>query len=179
MKYIVKDNDGNILAFADHEFHGSEPCPCDVIRYPDGGLYRVDALPTVYGNPGTSEQQIGGECPMGWVTMSGPRPSDTYGDDGTVIKTWIAKESGEWEPVSTAPSRIRTERDRRLSDCAWIVERHRDQLASGEATTLTEEQYRAWLGYRQELRDIPQQLGFPWGGPDDPDCPWPVEPLSK
>ena len=25
----------------------------------------------------------------------------------------------------------------------------------------------------QDLRDIPQQPGFPWGGPDDPECPWP------
>lgn len=30
--------------------------------------------------------------------------------------------------------------------------------------------------YRQALRDIPQQQGFPWNGPDDPACPWPVEP---
>lgn len=28
--------------------------------------------------------------------------------------------------------------------------------------------------YRQALRDLPQQPGFPWGGPDDPECPWPV-----
>lgn len=28
--------------------------------------------------------------------------------------------------------------------------------------------------YRQALRDIPQQQGFPWGGPDDPACPWPT-----
>lgn len=27
--------------------------------------------------------------------------------------------------------------------------------------------------YRQALRDLPQQPGFPWGGPDDPECPWP------
>lgn len=27
--------------------------------------------------------------------------------------------------------------------------------------------------YRQALRDLPEQLGFPWGGPDDPACPWP------
>ena len=27
--------------------------------------------------------------------------------------------------------------------------------------------------YRQALRDIPQQPGFPWGGPDDPECTWP------
>ena len=28
--------------------------------------------------------------------------------------------------------------------------------------------------YRQALRDLPEQLGFPWGGPDDPAIPWPV-----
>lgn len=27
--------------------------------------------------------------------------------------------------------------------------------------------------YRQALRDLPQQPGFPWDGPDDPACPWP------
>lgn len=27
--------------------------------------------------------------------------------------------------------------------------------------------------YRQALRDLPQQPGFPWGGPDDPECTWP------
>lgn len=30
--------------------------------------------------------------------------------------------------------------------------------------------------YRQALRDLPEQLGFPWNGPDDPACPWPLEP---
>lgn len=71
---------------------------------------------------------------------------------------------------------VRTMRAAKLGNCSWIVERHRDQLARGEVTTLTNEQYQAWLGYRQALRDIPQQLGFPWNGPDDPACPWPVEP---
>ena len=74
---------------------------------------------------------------------------------------------------------MRTERDRRLSDCAWIVERHRDQLENGEATTLTDGEYQAWLGYRQALRDLPQQPGFPWlgGDADDTQCPWPTAPI--
>lgn len=74
-------------------------------------------------------------------------------------------------------TRVRTERDRRLSDCTWIVERHRDQLASGGETTLTDAGYQNWLAYRQALRDLPQQPGFPWTGPDDPACPWPVMPV--
>lgn len=76
-------------------------------------------------------------------------------------------------------TRVRTERDRRLSDCTWIVERHRDQLENDEATTLTDGQYQAWLGYRQTLRDLPQQPGFPWlgGDADDTQCPWPTAPI--
>lgn len=176
MDYITTDDAGRITAFADWQFPGSTPCPCGVVRYPDGRLYRTDNLPPLYAVPGTADQQIGGKCPDGGVMMSGPRPEDIRDASGGVVETWIASPQGSWERTSTAPSRIRAERDRRLEESTWIVERHRDQLASGEATTLTEEQYRAWLGYRQDLRDIPQQLGFPWNGPDDPACPWPVEP---
>jgi len=176
MTYITTDNYGNIIASADWQFPGSEPCPCEVIRYPNGQLYRADTLPPVYAVPGTAEQKIGGECPDGGVMMSGPRPEDVKDTEGRVTETWVASQQGTWERITTAPSRIRFERDRRLEESAWIVERHRDQLASGGETTLTDEQYQAWLGYRQALRDIPQQLGFPWNGPDDPACPWPAMP---
>ena len=66
----------------------------------------------------------------------------------------------------------------RLAACAWLVERHRDQLASCGETTLTDAGYLNWLAYRQALRDLPQQPGFPWEGPDDPVCPWPAEPAN-
>ena len=108
--------------------------------------------------------------------MSGLRPEDAKDVSGVVIGTWIASGAGSWEYVNAAPSRIRAERDRRLEESTWIVERHRDQLASGEETTLTDVEYQDWLSYRQALRDLPQQEGFPWNGPDDPACPWPVEP---
>ena len=74
-------------------------------------------------------------------------------------------------------ARIRAERDYRLEESAWIVERHRDQLDNGEETTLTDVGYQEWLAYRQALRDLPAQSGFPWQGEDDPACPWPVEPV--
>lgn len=73
-------------------------------------------------------------------------------------------------------AQVRAVRDTRLEACTWIVERHRDQLDAGKATTLTPDEYQAWLTYRQALRDLPQQPGFPWAGPDDPECPWPEEP---
>lgn len=41
---------------------------------------------------------------------------------------------------------------------------------------ISQEKLEEIKAYRQALRDLPQQLGFPWQGPDDPACPWPVEP---
>lgn len=174
--YIMTDDTGRVIASADWQFPGSEPCPCEVIRYPDGQLYRADTLPPVYAVPGTVDQQIGGKCPDGGVMMCGPRPEDIRDASGVVTETWIASQQGVWERITTAPSRIRAERDRRLEESTWIVERHRDQLSSGRETTLTDAEYQSWLGYRQALRDIPQQMGFPWNGPDDPACPWPDTP---
>lgn len=175
MPYIKTDIEGNITAWAEHEFKDSVFCPCAVVWYPDGKFYRTDNLPSVYAVPGYAKQQIG-ECPDGGVMMSGPRPEDVRDASGVVTETWVASQQGAWEKISTASSRLRAERDHRLAESTWIVERHRDQLASDEATTLTDEQYQAWLDYRQALRDVPQQPGFPWNGPDDPACPWPVIP---
>lgn len=157
MIYITKSEDGRITAVADWQFPDSEAC---------------DKLPPVYAKVGAADQQIGGICPDGWVLMSGLCPK-SCDNNGTV---YFAGNDGEWHISDTDALRIRIQRNRLLSDCAWIVERHRDQLENGEATTLTDEQYQEWLGYRQALRDIPQQPGFPWDGPDDPACPWPDTP---
>ena len=173
--YVTTDSTGRITACSPWPFPEASLCQCEVVSYPDGKFYRSDALPQVYAIPGSAEQYVG-ECPAGGVMMPGPRPEDVRDVSGVVTETWVASQQGSWEKISTASSRIREERDRRLEESTWIVERHRDQLASGEATTLTKGQYQAWLGYRQALRDIPQQPGFPWNGPDDPACPWPNTP---
>ena len=77
------------------------------------------------------------------------------------------------EPARAA--RIRSERDRRLNTTTWLVERHKEQTAGNIETSITGEDYAGLLAYRQALRDLPQQEGFPWEGPDDPKCPWPDE----
>lgn len=56
---------------------------------------------------------------------------------------------------------VRTERDRLLAECDWT------QLADAP---LGEDEREAWRSYRQELRDMPQQTGFPAA------VAWPVEP---
>ncbi|HEX7906750.1 MAG TPA: phage tail assembly chaperone [Paraburkholderia sp.] len=55
----------------------------------------------------------------------------------------------------------RAQRDLLVSQCDWVVNRHRDQIDAGVTTSLTSTQYQAWLTYRQSLRDIPKQSGWP------------------
>lgn len=63
-----------------------------------------------------------------------------------------------WEPD---PAPARAERNARLAACDWT------RL---DDAPLTEEQRAAWAAYRQALRDVPEQPGFPLA------CEWPVPP---
>lgn len=66
--------------------------------------------------------------------------------------------------------RIRYERDVRLRKC--------DKMNPMRWASMTEEQQRAWVTYRQALLDVPQQEGFPWNGDLDK-APWPTMPADK
>ncbi|MHA3062494.1 phage tail assembly chaperone [Acinetobacter sp. ANC 4641] len=66
------------------------------------------------------------------------------------------------EPIAPDPAvDVRIKRDQLLNDTQWLVQRHRDQTEIGEPTTLTLDQYKALMTYRQALRDVPTQSGFP------------------
>ena len=58
-------------------------------------------------------------------------------------------------------SEARSKRDVLLNDTQWFIDRHRDQLDAGLPTTLTIAQHAALLAYRQALREVPEQEGFP------------------
>lgn len=62
---------------------------------------------------------------------------------------------------------VRAERDRRITATDYLVM---------PDYPLSQENLEEIKTYRQSLRDLPQQPGFPWNGPDDPACPWPVKP---
>ena len=120
-------------------------------------------------------------------------------DSGYVITKnglpyWVPREDKEWEsvqeyatahpecvteeqpyvpPVPTTEelaARVRAERDRRIAETDYLVM---------PDYPLSQEKLEEIKVYRQALRDLPEQLGFPWNGPDDPACPWPVEQFSK
>ena len=82
-----------------------------------------------------------------------PKPSQ-YSIFDFVTKQWIANET-------LAISDVSTKRQRVLYASDWT------QLPNGPLTTA---QQAAWATYRQELRDIPSQSGYPFN------VVWPVAP---
>lgn len=83
----------------------------------------------------------------------------------------------EYNSLEARADRIRSERNRRLDATTWLVERHKEQTAGNIETSLTGKDYAGLLTYRQALRDLPQQQGFPWSGDiNAPDVPWPIMP---
>ena len=57
---------------------------------------------------------------------------------------------------------VREDRNKRLADCDWRVIKHLE---------LNENSPGVWEVYRQNLRDVPAQAGFPW------EVIWPTEPV--
>ena len=67
----------------------------------------------------------------------------------------LIKNQGDW-------TRLRAERNRRLTECDWT------QLPD---SPLTQEERTSWCVYRQALRDLPGQVGDPAGEIDWPETP--------
>lgn len=125
-------------------------------------------------NPGTSfAKTISDETAASFncypVAPIDPPPADhTVNLERTAIKSgdyWFE----EWIKTPATPEQIaerttakandvRTERNQRLANCDWT------QLPDAPVDTA------AWASYRQALRDISDQPGFPW------DVQWPTEP---
>lgn len=80
---------------------------------------------------------------------------DAYADQG-----WF--EVGEETPTPMAVEEIHATIAQRLKDSAWAV--------ASDDPTITRGQRADWMAFRQALRDIPLQTGFPT------DIVWPSEP---
>lgn len=82
----------------------------------------------------------------------------------------VTEEQPYTPPVPTTEelaASVRAERDRRITATDYLVM---------PDYPISQDKFEDIKVYRQALRDLPQQLGFPWGGSEDPACPWPVEP---
>ena len=80
-------------------------------------------------------------------------------------KEWVALTKKETEahlnPVPTTDhlaATARAERDRLIESVRWRIERYSDEIALGIEPT---EPLEPLLQYAQDLRDVPQQAGFP------------------
>lgn len=76
-------------------------------------------------------------------------------------QNWVITEASEQEIVDRINAKsgeIRADRNAKLSSCDWT------QLPDAPVDSF------AWAAYRQELRDISSQAGFPW------EVVWPQEP---
>lgn len=84
----------------------------------------------------------------------------TIVDDEIVYEnnSWIQKRKLEAKPLEEAKTSIRDHRNSLLSECDWT------QLADATVDSL------AWANYRQALRDVPTQEGFPYN------VTWPTKP---
>lgn len=67
-------------------------------------------------------------------------------------------EDGKAAMDAAQAQRVRDDRNQRLSDCDWT------QLPDAPVDATT------WAAYRQELRDVTTQVGFPW------EVQWPIKP---
>lgn len=83
---------------------------------------------------------------------------------------WYLKGYAPEKPTEQKEAEARAERDRRIDAIRWRIERYQTQEAAGLETTDTAENYKAILLYVQDLRDIPEQAGFPDA------IEWPEEP---
>lgn len=122
-------------------------------------------------NPGTSfpdsmpDNQLDswGVFPVTEVTQPTPAPGEIVEEitpaeiNGVWTQQWNVRAATQQETDSQADE-VRSQRNRLLYECDWT------QLSDAPVNSLD------WANYRQELRDVPNQAGFPWS------VVWPTPP---
>lgn len=84
--------------------------------------------------------------------------------DGNWVWKWAVTEMSDEAKATldaTQADAVRSTRNKRIAECDWT---QLDDTPVGNAGKL------AWASYRQALRDLPDQPGFPW------DITWPTKP---
>lgn len=104
-------------------------------------------MQNVYAQVGSSFQQVGGDCPDGFIEMVSQRPEGNY----------IAAEDGAWipDPKYTPEAKARDIRNTLLTELDGIV------TNPLRWSSLKVNQQVEVSGYRLALLDVPQQVGFP------------------
>ena len=87
-----------------------------------------------------------------WFTkfIVGPVFTDTTDDDGNTITAATNESAYKAKIDARQAATVRSQRDKNLTDCDWT--QTNDSPVKDEST---------WTTYRQALRDVPTQAGFP------------------
>jgi hypothetical protein len=95
-----------------------------------------------------------------WFTkyVAGPVFQQYTDDEGVVHTAAEQWEAYCFQKDAEQAASVRSDRNKRLADCDWT------QLADSPVDKAV------WEAYRQALRDVPSQEGFPW------EVTWPEEP---
>ena len=104
-----------------------------------------------------------------YEVFKGSRPAAAVDSETLMQNSLPTLRDGKWfldysivqTPEEIASENVRHRRENYLVDCDWVVIRHQEL-----GTAIPEE----WLTYRQLLRDVPAQEGFPY------DITWPTKP---
>jgi len=133
----------------------------------NGEITRINiTLPVSIGNTSIGKGATGLEA-FGLYPIVGDEPSHTeqeriagpqYVFDGTQVNRVFTVEA---IPDAEKASQVRAERDSKLAETDWVTIRAMDT-----GTAMSAE----WSAYRQALRDITAQAGFPWN------VTWPEKP---
>lgn len=81
---------------------------------------------------------------------------------------WVSPYVIEQQPLEQTEGNIRSRRDGRLEETDYIVVRAQEDIFRGNPNASPTQ---GWLDYRQALRDITEQAGFPYS------VTWPVKPV--
>ncbi|WP_250466107.1 MULTISPECIES: phage tail assembly chaperone [unclassified Caballeronia] len=102
-------------------------------------------------------------------------PTDVEAHGRALFARLVAGEFGPIasyvEDMEVIAAQAREQRDERLAATQWLVDRHRDEQDAGVPTTLDASTFKALVVYRQALRAVTAQPGFP------KHIVWPVSPL--
>ena len=98
-----------------------------------------------------------------WFThyIAGPIFHDYVDEDGNTVTAAEQAKAYCFAKDAEQAKRVREDRNKRLAECDWT------QLPDAP---LDADAKLAWALYRETLRMVPQQAGFPWG------INWPPEP---
>lgn len=100
-----------------------------------------------------------------WFTryVVGPTFTDSVDADGVITTALYQQTEYEARLDASQASSIRDQRNKKLTECDWTQLTDSPLNLDGE---------NAWALYRESLRMVPQQTGFPWN------VEWPPQPTT-